>query len=558
MPVVSLYQSRNLGIHVEDLDEEEGLLVTEGDGSEEDRRSEQEEEEEYEKMMDGNGNGWKRKRQLGMIYTLHLADAIVIASLQPQLYILLKDTNLCGSADSTYWAGIVESVFALGSVAGLYWGCLSDRVGRRPIALMGLLGMCMSALIMGFSTSALVCAIVRFFGGFMASSLRTMVWTMLGDVSRSSKSKANNFSRLPLVSIGGLLGPIMQAALAHRFGKDGDLWKMFPILSSQLACAGLILLVLIANFFLLEETLPVRSSDLEDDAQLSYESASGLLEKEQAQSYLRETDQYSLDSPTETTFTRRRRPIVFSKTETAPLSLMQIMKAPSFMVLLISFSYLCLHTTTYDQLLPLIGNSPTSKGGLGLPCSILSLVVFITGVIAAAVLYSWFGRTVERFGLLRFFRICSWLFPVVYVTTPLVASISQFSEVVAFFSSVLSILLKSIIANFAQTLVVILVLNTSPDAFSLGTLMGFLQASTVLRSLAVGAVSLAMGLSGKKGDMLVNGVMWTVLTVIAIGGAIGAGWVKDKSIVGRDYTVEELKWEVAYDVESSGDEEESP
>jgi hypothetical protein len=64
-----------LGIHVEDVDEEEGLLVTEGGESEEDRRSEQEEEEEYEKMMDGNGNGWKRKRQLAMIYTLHLADA---------------------------------------------------------------------------------------------------------------------------------------------------------------------------------------------------------------------------------------------------------------------------------------------------------------------------------------------------------------------------------------------------------------------------------------------------------------------------------------------------
>jgi MFS family permease len=178
---------------------------------------------------------------------------IVIASLQPQLYILLKDTNLCGSADSTYWAGIVESVFALGSVAGLYWGCLSDRVGRRPVALIGLMGMCMAALIMGFSTSALACAIVRFFGGFMASSLRTMVWTMLGDVSRSSKSKASNFSRLPLVSIGGLLGPIMQAALAHRFGKSGDLWKMFPILGSQLACAGLLFLVLIANFLFLEE-----------------------------------------------------------------------------------------------------------------------------------------------------------------------------------------------------------------------------------------------------------------------------------------------------------------
>lgn len=57
---------------MEDLDEDDGILETE---VVEDRRTEQEMEEEYENMMDEEGNGWKKKKQLAMIYTLHLADA---------------------------------------------------------------------------------------------------------------------------------------------------------------------------------------------------------------------------------------------------------------------------------------------------------------------------------------------------------------------------------------------------------------------------------------------------------------------------------------------------
>lgn len=46
--------------------------------------------------------------------------SIVASSLQPQLYILLRDSQLCGSVNSAYWTGLVETVFALGSIAGKF------------------------------------------------------------------------------------------------------------------------------------------------------------------------------------------------------------------------------------------------------------------------------------------------------------------------------------------------------------------------------------------------------------------------------------------------------
>lgn len=43
---------------------------------------------------------------------------IVAASLQPQLYVLLRESELCGSVNTAYWTGLVEAIFALGSIAG--------------------------------------------------------------------------------------------------------------------------------------------------------------------------------------------------------------------------------------------------------------------------------------------------------------------------------------------------------------------------------------------------------------------------------------------------------
>lgn len=45
-------------------------------------------------------------------------DSVVAASLQPQLYMILRDSHLCGSVNLVYWTGLVETVFALGSIAG--------------------------------------------------------------------------------------------------------------------------------------------------------------------------------------------------------------------------------------------------------------------------------------------------------------------------------------------------------------------------------------------------------------------------------------------------------
>lgn len=106
---------------------------------------------------------------------------------------------------------------------------------------------------MGFSNGIVLCAAIRAFAGMMSACIRVAVAAMLGDLSPSSQAKARSFSRLPLVSAGGVIGPLLQAALANRFAAGAGVWQHFPILMSQLACAGLLSAVLLANSVLLAE-----------------------------------------------------------------------------------------------------------------------------------------------------------------------------------------------------------------------------------------------------------------------------------------------------------------
>ncbi|KAI5808148.1 major facilitator superfamily domain-containing protein [Peziza echinospora] len=524
------------------------------------------EEQEFEKgeqfvPIAEESEGGASWTQLGLIYSLHLAEAIVAASLQPQLYMLLRDDKICGSLNSVYWNGVIETVFALGSVAGLFWGWLGDRVGRRPVALAGMVGMAMSCFAMGFSTGLVSCIFIRGFAGLMGSSMRVMVWTMLGDVSDTQKAKARNFSRMPLVATGGIVGPLLQAVLANRF-KDSEFWKTFPIMSAQLACAALMVGFLVVNYFFLKETLP------EFDDQ-SATSDSGSIRGNEPYSdrfsgsseYLNEKDTFLQHSNggeyAQYTYTYNDKP--------KPLSFSHAIRAPSLIVLLTSFSFLALHSASFDQLLPILGNSSASDGGLGLPCSFLSVVVLAASITASVVVYLTFTRAINRVGLLPLYRICCWLFPLIYVLSPILSSVARSSTIAIAISATSSIFTKKIVTAFAQTLVVVLVTNASPDAYSMGSIMGLLHSAEAIRGVAVLLSAGVVGImssstttdaSVRSTTIAANTLVWAVLGFGAVAGAGLAWFVKERAVVNRDWMASALKWEICYENESLVDEDE--
>ena len=69
-------------------------------------------------------------------------------------------------------AGYLGSAYFVGSFTGsLIWGWISDKIGRRPVLLMGMLGTLTTELFFGFSQNFAWAITARFLWGLLNGNL---------------------------------------------------------------------------------------------------------------------------------------------------------------------------------------------------------------------------------------------------------------------------------------------------------------------------------------------------------------------------------------------------
>lgn len=90
-------------------------------------------------------------------------------SIFPYVYYMVKDFGMTeDNAKISLYAGMVTSAFTFAEFStGMLWGRLSDKVGRKPILLMGLVGTALSVLVFGFAPSLPVALLARALGGLL-------------------------------------------------------------------------------------------------------------------------------------------------------------------------------------------------------------------------------------------------------------------------------------------------------------------------------------------------------------------------------------------------------
>lgn len=90
-------------------------------------------------------------------------------SIFPYIYFMIQSFKI--TEDKTQiaiYASLVTSAFTFAEFSsGVFWGRLSDRVGRKPILLTGLAGTGLSMLIFGFAPSLPVALLARALGGLL-------------------------------------------------------------------------------------------------------------------------------------------------------------------------------------------------------------------------------------------------------------------------------------------------------------------------------------------------------------------------------------------------------
>lgn len=95
---------------------------------------------------------------------------------------MVKDFHLTDSHGASFYAGILISAFSLAeALTGMFWGSLSDRIGRKPILLLGCFGTMISLLLVGFAPNFWVALLGRALGGALNGNVG-VIQTMVGEL----------------------------------------------------------------------------------------------------------------------------------------------------------------------------------------------------------------------------------------------------------------------------------------------------------------------------------------------------------------------------------------
>ena len=180
------------------------------------------------------------------VFTVSLGFGIVLPSLP-----FLIERLLGASGD------VAQVSRATGLLTGLYmlslflfaslWGRLSDRVGRRTILLIGLLGFSATSLIFAFVENLPAIYAERFLSGLFAAAVTPVALAAIGDLAATEAARARRLTFVSLAGITGfLLGPMLGVFIARSVSTAfPEMASLGPLVVPLAGTSALALLVAI-------------------------------------------------------------------------------------------------------------------------------------------------------------------------------------------------------------------------------------------------------------------------------------------------------------------------
>lgn len=152
-----------------------------------------------------------RRLAVGIIFTTILIDFVGFSILIPVLPGFVERLGI-----DAFHIGLITALYALGLVLFLpLWGWISDRVGRRPVLLVSLLGTVFSFVMLAIAETLPTVLIARFLGGFFGASIGTAQAYMTDLTDEDSRAQgmgligaASGVGIVLGTALGGILGGI--------------------------------------------------------------------------------------------------------------------------------------------------------------------------------------------------------------------------------------------------------------------------------------------------------------------------------------------------------------
>ncbi|OCK83304.1 putative MFS transporter [Lepidopterella palustris CBS 459.81] len=482
--------------------------------------------------------------QLFVLALVRLAEPIALTSIFPYAWKLVLHFNVTNEANAPFYAGLLISAFALAEACtGMYWGGLSDRIGRKPVLLLGCAGTLLSLLIVGFAPGFWIALLGRALGGILNGNIG-VIQTMVGELVTKPEHEPRAYAVMPFVwSVGTIIGPSIGGYFADPcenfpsvFPSSG-IFATFPYLLPNAICAFMLLGGIIAGYFFLEETHP-DMQPWSTPADLDHTTAeTPLLPTAGATAHAAAnlaTESYG----TFDTIDVQEDEIWRLNPDGRPRSVSSESSEKVFtkpvIMLVVALGIFTYHSMTYDHLLPIFFQDDRKDdisvlsegfsaltGGLGLTMQEVGIIMSFNGVIALVLQAVVFPLMAAWLGIWKLFIFVTVGHPISYFIVPYLVVLPESWVYIGIY---ICLIIRNFFSILTYPLLLILLKEASPSPAHLGKING-LAASTgaACRTIASPIAGLLYGL-GLKFDN--SAVAWWASAAVAIAGALQIPFLK--------------------------------